>query len=92
MPPGAAGGALCLESGEERAVIGFVVDRATHRVIRITGWCHGRAIGGLRPWRRRGSLITAMCGHRRRGNRHSIIDLTANGPDLTAHTPSPCSI
>jgi hypothetical protein len=49
MPPGAAGGALCLESGEERVVIGFVVDRVTHRVIRITCWCPGRAVGELRP-------------------------------------------
>ena len=49
MPPGAAGNALCLESGEERGVIGFVVDRDTHRVIWITCWCPRRAVGELQP-------------------------------------------
>jgi hypothetical protein len=51
-----AGEALCLESGEERAVIGFVVDRATHRSFGTRDWCPRHAIGGLR------SSATAVLG------------------------------
>jgi hypothetical protein len=60
MPPGAAGGAMCLESGEERVVNGFVVDRVMHRVIRITCWCPGCAVGELRSGTAAGQGVAVL--------------------------------
>jgi hypothetical protein len=49
VPPGCMAGALCLESGEERVIIGFIVDRITHRVIKSSFGALVRVVGKLRP-------------------------------------------
>jgi hypothetical protein len=49
VPPGGMVGALCLESSEERVIIGFIVDRITHRVVRSSFGALVHVVGKLRP-------------------------------------------